>query len=230
MKLKNETKDKVLAPAGVHNARCIAVRDLGTHEETFTDKKGKKKTTKARKVQIGWELVNESHVFSEEKGEQNFTIYKDYTMSLGDTSNLGKAIASWTGKKIAKNDEFDLLSLKNFPCQIQIVHKVAKTSGNTYTDVVGIMPPPKGKDGKPQPVDKAENKFTSLSLEPDEFDQEAYDALPDWLREKIANSDEYKAMFLEEEKEEEAEEEKPKGKGKTSAAKGGKGKKEEPPF
>jgi hypothetical protein len=87
MKVKSSQRERILAPEGVHNARCIQVIDLGTQES--------KQWGSKRKVQLAFELVDESAVFNEEKGEENFVLYRTYTLSLAPKASLTKDIKIW---------------------------------------------------------------------------------------------------------------------------------------
>jgi len=180
MKLSPKSNSRVLAPEGIHFARCIRIIDLGTQESSNPEWRS------TRKLNLGFELVDESYVFDEEKGEENFTVYANYNQSLGKKSKLRPIIESWTGKKIT--DEFELDTLLDLPCQVQITH--VSTDKGTYANITNIMGPGKGK------VTKSTMEPQSLYLD-ETFDQEVYDSLPEFMQEMIADSPEYIAMHEE---------------------------------
>lgn len=181
MKISSKNKERALAPEGVHAARCVRVLDLGTQYN-------KKFDSTARKVQLAFELVDETHVFNEEKGEQPFVVYRTYTASLNKKASLYKDIQAWLGLKLEKNAEFDVAQLLNKPCQVQILHNSSE-SGETYANIQSIMAPP-----KTMKVKNAASELVMFSLDPDEFDQEVFDSFPDFLKEIIEASPEYKAL------------------------------------
>lgn len=177
MEVTVKSSNRVLAPEGIHAARCIRIVDLGTQLSNNPDWKP------SRKLNLGFELVDEPYVFDEEKGEENFVVYANYTLSLGKKSRLRPVIESWTGKKI--EESFELDNLLDAPCQIQIVH--TKKDDKTYANITNIMAPGKGK------VTKSTNKAVSLYLD-ETFDQEVFDSLPEFMQDMISDSPEYQAL------------------------------------
>lgn len=190
---------KILPPEGVHNARCIQLVDLGTQETEWEGKISMK-----HQIKLAFELVDETAIFNEDKGEQNFVLYRTYTLSLAPKATLAIHISAWLNKKFGKSDSFDLNELLNAPCQIQVRHNESKE----YANIVAIMAPPKGVK-----VAKASNDCFSVFLTEEEFDQDSFDLLPNFMKEKLAATEEFAACggsF-------EAEEEKPTKKVKKKA-------------
>lgn len=163
--------NKILPPKGMHNARIIRFLELGTQETEWGDK---------FMCQIGFELVDESAVFNEEKGEQNFTKFRDYFRSLSPRSDMGKVVRAALGDI---EDEVEMDDILDQPVQIEITH----TKDGKYANIKQVIAPPKGK------ISKSENDVQSLYLD-ENFDQDVFDSLPDWLQEKIAGSDEFQAL------------------------------------
>ena len=178
MKVKASQRERILAPEGVHNARCIQVIDLGTQESKLYGSK--------RKVQLAFELVDESAVFNEDKGEENFVLYRTYTLSLAQKASLTRDISAWLNKKFGKSDEFDLDELLNAPCQVQVRHN--ESEDETYANIAAIMAPPKGVK-----VTKATSEQFSVYLDEEEFDQDSFDKLPNFIKEKISKTEEFEA-------------------------------------
>lgn len=118
-------------PAGVHDAVCAFVEDIGhEHSEKF-DKF-------VHKVVICWE-INEPM----EDGRP-FMISKRYTVSLSDKAHLRKDLEGWRGKKFTEQElqGFDLEVLKGKQCQLQIIH--TEKGGKTYANIQTVLP--KGKN------------------------------------------------------------------------------------
>lgn len=178
--------EKKIIPAGSHIARCYGMIQIGTvKEKTLTGEE-----REVHKVLIDWELPNETAVFNPEKGEQPFVFSKDYTLSMHELSSLRKMISAWRGKSLtdAEANDFDITKLVGATCMLNIVHKASKDGSKTYANLAGVSPLPKGFKC-PDQVNP------TRVLEYDNWNQEVYLSLPDWLADKIASSKEYKAMF-----------------------------------
>jgi hypothetical protein len=202
-KLKVSQREKILAPEGVHNARIVRIVELGTQP---SDEWGDK-----FKIELSYELVDESAVFNEEKGEQNFVVRKKYNRSLHKRSDLAKHITAMTGNKFEADDEFEMDDLLDQACQVEITH----SDDGQYANITGVMKVAKGTK-----VKKAESDLQSLYLD-ESFDSEVFETLPEYMQDMIADTDEYKELFPDEKpkskkksKDEDDEDEKPKRKGK----------------
>lgn len=174
-----------LIPAGNYIARCYKMIEVGTVEEVI---KGDKKIM--HKVRIGWELPTELRVFSEEKGEQPLVIDKEYTLSMADKANLRKDLKSWRGKDFTDEQakSFDITVLIGVPCMINIIHKPSKKDpSRSYEEIAGITPMPKGV-----PCPEQVNRNFILSY--DNFDEELFNMLPDFIKNKMMTSVEYQAV------------------------------------
>lgn len=192
-------------PSGTHVARCVQIIDLGTQHWSFN---GQPKST--RKVRVTFELPEELHVFDEEKGEEPFFVSQEFTASLGPKANLRAALEAWRGVPFTAEEleGFDLKKILGAPAMVTIVHETSK-AGKSYANIAGIAKMPKSMK-----CPKQINPPVNFSLDPEEFQQEIYDELPEWLQKKIAESDEFKAISNPPDEEEPAP--KAKGKGKPS--------------
>lgn len=155
-----------------------------------------RKTTKLlNRIRIEWELPNETHVFNEEKGEQPFVVAKDFTLSLHEKSSLRPFLNSWRGKTLTDEEcnAFDVAVLLGKPCMLNVIHKESK-NGKTSAQVASIAALPKGIACPP-----AINEPFEFGYDP--FDQVKFDSMPDWLKDKIKTSNEYKALFAEKKEE-----------------------------
>ena len=170
-------------PAGNYQARCYSMIHIGTIEGEYM---GEKK--KQNKVNITFELPTELKVFKEDKGEQPCVISKEYTLSMYDKSSLRKDLAGWRGKDFTEDEAkcFDISVLIGKPCMLNIIHKTSG-KGNVYATIASISSIPKGLK-----VEKQINPPFELSY--DKWDEEKFNSLPDFLKDKIKVSDEYKQM------------------------------------
>jgi len=128
---KDNRKDFLPAPEGLHQAVCVDVIDRGLQETPWGAKE---------QVQIRWQLeaVNP-------ETDKPFLTVKTYTLSLNEKATLRHHLEAWRGKKFTKEelDGFDLEKLLGANCQIQIVHNIAE-DGRTYSNVQAIVPLGKG--------------------------------------------------------------------------------------
>lgn len=173
---------KELIPAGNYIARCYQMIQIGHVKEVIL---GEVKTL--NKVRIGWELPTETKVFNVEKGEQPFVISEEYTLSMHEKSNLRKMLASWRGKdfSIEEAGAFDITKLLGVPCMVNIIHKPAKSDPSRMYQKIGSVSPL--AKGVICPVQS--NKI--MVLQYDNFDYKLFDTLPDFIKDKIKNSEEF---------------------------------------
>lgn len=172
-------------PAGAYAARCYSVIDLGTQANPFEPGKSR------RLVRITWEIPDERRVFNEEKGAQPCVISKEFTLSLGDNSNLRTFLTSWRGKGFTEEEAkgFDVAKLIGAPCLLNIIHVAGKKDpSKMYDEIGGITPLPKGMVCPAQ-----ENPSFEFSIQ--EWDLAAYESMPNFLKEKVAASTEYQTLL-----------------------------------
>jgi hypothetical protein len=170
--------------AGTYVARCYSMIHIGTSEE---DVMGVKKMQ--NKVRITWELPTELKVFKEENGEQPQVVSKEFTLSMHEKSSMRKFLQSWRGKQFTEDEAkaFDITVLLGKPCMLSIIHKVSK-NGKTYVEIASVSTLPKGMVC-PEQINPS-FEFSVLN-----FDDEKFNSLPEFLRKKIENSDEYKKII-----------------------------------
>lgn len=169
-------------PSGTHPARCYRVIDLGTQK---TEYKGETKFQ--HKILISWELM------CDEKMEDGrpFTIHQRYTYSSNEKAKLREHLEAWRGKAFEDSDfgpgGFDIRNVLDKGCIVTVVHNVQ--GGATYANLASISPPMKGMSIPP-----LTNQKIYVSLEGNEFDPVAFAALPQRLRDTIAQSPEYRLV------------------------------------
>ena len=186
MQIKQENKSfgpKEIPPAGTYPGRLIWIVDMGTHETAYN---GEKKNR--REVRLTWELTE----LPMSNPEKFFVVGKKYNATLYK-SNLLATIESMTGQPLSfdASGVFDMKSLLGMPCMITVVHKV--DDGTTYANVGSVGPIPTLK-GKKIDVDAAHNHLISFGLDPEDWDQDTFDMLPEWMQKIIQTSPEYKAI------------------------------------
>lgn len=163
-----------LPPAGSLPARCCHVIDLGTQTMEYQGE-----TKRMHKIAIAWQL-------EELKADGTpFTVSRRFTASLHEKAALRAFLEAWRGKPFTPEElkGFSLPRLINAPCLLNIVH--AERGGNTYADIKGASPLPRGMTPPPEVKDpivfdlsdpKTWHAFDRLTKR----QQEAIEASPEW--------------------------------------------------
>lgn len=122
------------APAGLHQAVCVDVVDLGLVKTTYD---GETKTKLM--VRVIWQIDD----VNPEDGKR-FTASKRYNNTLHEKGTLRKDLESWRARPFSADElkGFDLERLLGVNCQINVQHRTA--NGKTYANVVSIVPLGKG--------------------------------------------------------------------------------------
>ena len=185
---QESTLYKPLEP-GNYVARCYSMVHIGTIEETINGV-----AKKLNKVRISWELPTEMKVFKEEIGEQPITISKEFTLSMHEKSTLRNFLKNWRGKDFTEEEAkaFDVEKLLGAPCMLNITHKTKKDGSGVYAEIGSVSSLPKGLVCPPQ-----ENETYIWTYE--DFDLVKFGKLPEFLRNKMIISEEYKSNFPENE-------------------------------
>ena len=174
--LKGNKKERELPSAGAHIATVYSIVQIGTIAGEYLGK-----PTRKNKIRITWELPEEMRDFD---GEQKpLVVGKTYTASLYDQSKLRPIVDGILGD--VDEDTFKLEDLIGKSCMIQLSHE--EYNGNEYANVVACTQLPKSV--------KAPKQFNpSVYLDYQEgWNDEVYANLPQWLKDKMADSEEMKA-------------------------------------
>lgn len=174
---------RTLAPEGTHIARCIRLIHIGTVPSEYMGQ-----AIEQNKIELMFELVDELHVFKEGEDAKPFVVSREFTLSMGEKSNLRKFVEGVTGKSIGDEESstFDVESLVNKSCLVTIKYKTSKT-GNQRAEISSASPLMKGQVCK-DPYN--EPKMLTYAS----WDEGYFESLPDYIKEKIASSVEYRAM------------------------------------
>jgi len=168
-------------PAGTYIARCFSMVHIGTVMEQF---QGESKLQ--NKVRISWELPTETKVFKEERGEEPYTLGKEFTLSLNEKATLRKFLESWRGKAFTEEEakSFDISALLGKPCMLNVIHKVSQKSGKTYAEIASVSPMMKG-------ITCPEQVSPTFVFGYDPFEEWRFNELPEYLKDKVKTSLEY---------------------------------------
>jgi hypothetical protein len=170
---------------GNYPARCYSMVHVGTVEENILGT-----LKKLNKVRITWELPTELKVFKEENGEQPCVISKEFTLSLHEKATLRNFLKNWRGKDFTDEEakSFDIEKLVGAPCMLNITHKTKKDGSGVYAEIGSVSTMPKG-------FVCPEQINPNFIFTYDNFEVEKFDKLPEFMRNKMVNSDEYKQIF-----------------------------------
>jgi len=174
-KVQSESTFKPVSQ-GLHQAICAMVVDMGIQPGSDMYPKPK------HKIYIGWDCLDEI-VEWEKDGKKHSgpaRIGREFTLNLGDTSNLRPFLESWRGMNFTDEqaEAFDIGKLMGAACQITVVHKQKRQGKGVRADVKTAVPWPKGMAKPAVPESAVMYDLTNP-------DPKSYDMLPQWIREKI---------------------------------------------
>lgn len=177
LKVKDRAKPK-LPPVepGVYIGICVGVIDLGEqYSEKFKNYRNE--------VQIVWELVGETvEVDGEQKPRQ---LSRTFSVAASKKSNLRGFLSGWNGVQYSDEQfqEFDLFEQAGKVCQLNVV----LNDTGEYANVDSVIPLPKGM---PAPATQTAPILWSM----DEWTDDGFAALPEWVQEKIKKSTQYQKL------------------------------------
>lgn len=177
MKIKDRAKPKTPpVDPGVYVAICVGVIDLGEqYKENFKNY--------SNEVQIVWELVGETvEVDGEQKPRQ---LSRTFAVATSKKANIRAVLSSWNGKTYSDEEfgELDLFDQIGKACQLNVV----LNDTGEYANVESVIPLPKGM---PAPT----TNTPPIKWDMEQWNDEGFKALPDWVQEKIKKSTQYQTM------------------------------------
>lgn len=175
----SETKEYELVPTGNHPAICYGLIDLGTQQETY---EGKQRV--AHKIQLLFETPK-----SLNKEGKPFSIGAKLTCSDDPKATLTKWLVKWRGRDFTPEEKkaFKLVNIVGAGCEIEVIHK-EKKGGGTGDLIETVRKLPQGTQLPPLSRPK-------LIFFISEWNQQVFDSLPQWMKNVIMLSPEYKAKF-----------------------------------
>lgn len=187
IKAKKTEYTAELIPEGSYQAIIYSILEMGTQVNPMYQ-------TESQKIRVTYELPTELKVFKEENGEQPLVISQEYTLSISEKANLRKVIEACDKTAFKPNeedglvsDEYDVNKLIGKNCLITIKHKVKSKGDGSYQIVENVTMLPKGM------LPKNQINETKV-LEFDNWNEELFQSLPQFLKDKIMGSPEYATL------------------------------------
>ena len=165
-----------LLPAGTHLAICIKLIDFGPQEVEYNGE-----VKEQNKVRLMFEVPAERITWTDAEGvegEGPMTVGKTYTASMYVMATLRQHLESWRSRSFTEVEEagFDIKNVLGKPCMLGVQHK--EYNGKPYAAITSISPVMKGMD-----VPVPENDLVAFDF--DVHSEAEFDALPEWMREKV---------------------------------------------
>lgn len=175
-----ESKSYLQAPEGTKIARCVWIVKLGLQP-------GYKGNKPQQQVLFGWELSKNLEVFDESKGPKPYMITNTYNLILNDKSNFSLHLSGWLdGQTVTK--DFNYFTLLGEPCVLIIKHKGTEADANKMRARVAAITALTEEQTCPVQI----NSFKVLTF--NRWNEDTFNALPEWIRDKISISPEYKQL------------------------------------
>ena len=165
-----------LLPAGTHLGICIKLVDFGPQEVEYQGD-----IKEQNKVRLMFEVPAERITWKDNEGTENegpMTIGKTYTASMFHQATLRQHLESWRGRAFTEVEEmgFDIKAVLGKPCMLGVQHK--EYNGKPYAAITSISPIMKDME-----VPATENDLVAFDF--DTHTDAEFDALPEWMREKV---------------------------------------------
>ena len=110
---------------------------------------------------------------------------RTFTIASSKKSNLRGFLSGWNGVQYSDEQfqELDMFDQAGKACQLNVV----LNDTGEYANVDSVIPLPKGI-----PAPKTETPFILWNM--DEWEDSAFESLPEWVQEKIKKSTQYQKM------------------------------------
>jgi hypothetical protein len=172
-------KERELLPAGIYNAVCVQLINLGTQKVNYPEKPVMDK----KRVWMTFEVFGEKM-----KDDKPFFVSKEFTFSFHEKSTLRKHLISWRGKQFTDEElkHFNLISILGLACQINVIHTINSDPEKIWANLNTILP--KYKNFK---FEKTVNEILSFDI--NNVDETVLAKLPEFIQKKIKLSPEWEA-------------------------------------
>ena len=181
MKLGNKLKPATPPmDAGTYVGICIGVVGLGEQETTF-----KGKTKYVDKVKFIFEIPDETIEVDGEQRPRQLSV--DFSVARKSTSRIRQFINTWRSKTLT-DEEYSELELYDFIGQNAMLSVVHSEDGQ-YANIASAVQLPKG-------IPSRQATAAPITFDADEWDDETFQTLPEYLQERLQKSTQYKNRHL----------------------------------
>lgn len=172
--------DYQLIPEATYIATCVLMADIGTHVEIFQGQDPKT----VEKLYIGWELNA-----CDDQGKP-YTIGTTYNCSLNQKSSLRKMLEAWRGRAFTDEElrNFDIRNVLGKSCGLGVIHKPSNTDPSVKYPRIGSI------QALPAGVPPYQPLATPSLFDINQFDQAAYERLPNLAKVMLQKSGEWKIL------------------------------------
>lgn len=181
MKVGERVKPKApLVAVGTYLGVCIGVIGLGEQEGKWNGK-----TRYSEKVRLVFELPGKTiEIDGEEKPRQLST---DFSFTLKKNGKLVQFVSSWMGKTFSDKEfaDFELNDLIGVAGMLSVTH----SEDGQYANISAVIALPEGV-----PAPKAKSDY--LKFDANEWNDQEFEKLPEYLQEKLKKSTQYKNKHL----------------------------------
>lgn len=168
------------APAGTHIARVYKIVHIGKVWEEY---QGEEKLVD--KVYLSFELPKK---LREEDGKP-FIVSGEYTNSMHEKSKLRPLVEGILGTTLGETAEsFEVTELMGRTCLLNVKHEASKRTGKLYAKIGSASPLVEGMEAP-----DAVNEQFLLDYN-DNWSEMKFNDLSEFLRKKMVESEEYKAL------------------------------------
>jgi hypothetical protein len=185
-----------LPQPGTTVAICYSMIHIGTIPNFMDQSK------KDDKIILTWELPQYKAIFNEEEGiPKPFVVSEELTLSTNDKSNLSKLVGAWRGKPFTPEEKlgFDPSVFVGKSCLINFAIKNKKAHADTpmgqqtnetsFLKMVSVISKPKEME---VPAQTNPNFIWDWEkIESEGWDQTSWEAIPNFLKDKIKTSEEF---------------------------------------
>lgn len=183
---KDKGGDIELIPAETQHGVCYSIIDIGTQPSNNPQFRPK------HQVIFTWEIPMLRIKLESDGKLANLprAISRTMTLSLSTKSNMRPMLVSWRGRDFTEQEleGFDISKIAGANALLTIVHE--KKNDKTYANVAAVSKIMKG-----MPVLKPENPVCIFSIEDINGKISIPPNIPDWIKAKIMQSDEWHARM-----------------------------------
>ncbi len=181
--IKGDVVNRELPSTGMHKCYVCIVAVLGRQDEVY---EGHSK--KVKKVLLGLEITDQTHVFDPKKGPERFIHFQEYTLAMGSKANLRKQLDGLKGEAMTDKEamDFNIANLAGICLNVNLIKKTSG-KGNERREIAALVSMSDADCEAMPPMIHEELVFTFK----DPFNTEVFNKLPKWVQDKIKKSEEY---------------------------------------